>query len=91
SLTPFPRPLPGGELVTTGAYRLVRHPIYSAIIIGTLGFSLASENLLRLVLTGILFVFFDMKARREEQWLQVQYPAYAIYKSRVKKMIPWIY
>lgn len=51
SLTPFPRPLPGCELVTTGAYRFVRHPIYCAVLIGALGLSLATENWLRLAFT----------------------------------------
>jgi protein-S-isoprenylcysteine O-methyltransferase Ste14 len=32
-----------------------------------------------------------MKARREERWLQEQYPEYSAYKSRTKKLIPWIY
>lgn len=91
SLTPFPRPLPDGELVTTGTYRLVRHPIYFAVLIAAMGLSLATESWLRLACTGVLFVFFDMKARREELWLQEKYPAYAAYKSRVKKLIPWIY
>ncbi|HJV76024.1 MAG TPA: isoprenylcysteine carboxylmethyltransferase family protein, partial [Noviherbaspirillum sp.] len=68
SLTPFPRPLPEGKLVTSGAYRLVRHPIYCAVIIGAFGLTLISENWLRLAMTGILFIFFDMKARREEVW-----------------------
>ena len=91
SLTPFPRPLPDGELVTTGAYRFVRHPIYCSVIIGALGLSLATENWLRLALTCVFFVFFDIKARREERWLQEQYPTYEAYKLRVKKLIPWIY
>ena len=91
SLTPFPRPLPDGKLVTTGAYRLVRHPIYFAVLIVALGFSLVTGSWLRLAFTGVLFVFFDMKARREERWLQEQYPTYTAYKSRTKKLIPWIY
>lgn len=91
SLTPFPRPLPEGALVTTGAYGLVRHPIYSAVVTGALGLSLATENWLRLGLTASLFVFFDMKARREEVWMQEKYPTYKAYKSRVKKLVPWIY
>ena len=91
SLTPFPRPVPNGELVTTGAYRFVRHPIYCGVIIGALGLSLATENWPRVALTGLLFLFFDLKARREEDWLQEKYPEYAKYKSRVKKLVPWIY
>jgi protein-S-isoprenylcysteine O-methyltransferase Ste14 len=91
SLTPFPRPLPQGRLVITGAYRLVRHPIYLAVLTGCLGLALATGSPLRLLLALILFVFFDLKARREERWLQEKYPEYASYKTRVKKLIPWIY
>lgn len=91
SFTPFPRPVPQGQLVTTGAYRFVRHPIYFAVLICCLGFALATTSSLRLMLTLALFVFFDLKARREERWLQEQYPGYASYKRRVKKLIPGIY
>jgi protein-S-isoprenylcysteine O-methyltransferase Ste14 len=91
SFTPFPRPVPQGQLVTTGAYRFVRHPIYFAVFIGCLGLALASTSPLRLALTLVLLVFFDLKARREEVWLQEQYPEYATYRKRVKKFIPWIY
>jgi protein-S-isoprenylcysteine O-methyltransferase Ste14 len=91
SLTPFPRPLPEGRLVTTGAYRFVRHPIYFGLLLACFGFAMATLSPLRLMLIPGLFVFFNLKARREESWLQEQYPAYASYKVRVKKLIPWIY
>ncbi|MFT5644832.1 MAG: protein-S-isoprenylcysteine O-methyltransferase Ste14 [Janthinobacterium sp.] len=91
SLTPFPRPLSDAQLVTAGVYRYVRHPMYCALLIGALGLSLATESVPRLACTGILFVFFDLKARREERWLEQQYPAYAAYKTRVRKLIPWLY
>jgi protein-S-isoprenylcysteine O-methyltransferase Ste14 len=91
SFTPFPRPRPEARLVTTGVYRMVRHPIYLAALLVCLGLALATTSPLRLALTLVLFVFFDMKARREEGWLQERYPAYAAYKMRVKKLIPWIY
>jgi protein-S-isoprenylcysteine O-methyltransferase Ste14 len=91
SFTPFPRPVPQGQLVTTGAYRFVRHPIYFAVLIACLGLALATTSPLRLVLILALFVFFDQKARREEGWLQEQYPEYASYRMRVKKLVPWIY
>lgn len=91
SLTPFPRPLPEGRLVTRGVYRFVRHPIYFGVLLCALGYALMTTSVLRLALTIILFVFFDMKARREEVWLQARYPDYAAYRTRVKKLIPWIY
>jgi len=77
SLTPLPRPLPDGKLVTGGAYALVRHPIYSAVILVAAGFAVLTEHGLRLVLSALLFLFFDLKARTEERWLQEKYPKYA--------------
>ncbi len=91
NLTPFPRPLEGGSLVTQGPYALVRHPIYSALILGTLGWSLMRANLLGVLLAAILLVFFDLKSRREERWLAEAYPDYEAYQRRVRKLIPWIY
>ncbi|HVL77481.1 MAG TPA: isoprenylcysteine carboxylmethyltransferase family protein [Noviherbaspirillum sp.] len=91
SLTPFPRPLEHAELVTTGPYRLVRHPIYLGVLLVALGISLVTASPLRLGLTLILFVFFDRKAAREERWLEEKFPQYPAYRSRVKRLIPWVY
>lgn len=91
SLTPLPRPLPDGQLVTHGAYALVRHPIYSGVILIAAGIALITENWLRLAASAVLFLFFDFKARAEERWLKEKYPDYEVYKTKVKKLIPWIY
>ncbi len=91
NLTPFPRPLPDGQLVTIGIYSLVRHPMYFSIILVCLGFSLLTTNPIRLGLTGILFIFFDAKSRYEETWLKQKFPDYIDYQKRVKKLVPWIY
>lgn len=91
NLTPFPRPIPNGQLVTTGMYSLVRHPMYFSVILVCLGFSLLTINPIRLGLTGLIFVFLDAKSRQEETWLKQQYPNYVDYQKRTKKLIPWIY
>lgn len=91
NLSPFPKPIEGGQLVTTGAYRFVRHPIYAGLIIGTLGWGMIAATLLGIVLAIALFIFFDIKSRREEQWLTQAYPDYPQYQQRVRKLIPWIY
>jgi protein-S-isoprenylcysteine O-methyltransferase Ste14 len=89
--TPFPRPLPNGQLVTTGAYRLVRHPMYFAAIVGPLGLALVTSSWLRLGITLALAVFFDQKARREERWLRQAYAGYAAYAQRVRRLVPGLY
>jgi protein-S-isoprenylcysteine O-methyltransferase Ste14 len=91
NLTPFPKPKEDGQLVTDGVYGLVRHPIYSGLIFGTLGWSLWDGNALRLGLTALLLGFFDLKARHEERWLVAKYPGYVAYRLRVKRLIPWLY
>jgi protein-S-isoprenylcysteine O-methyltransferase Ste14 len=91
SLTPFPRPAENGELITIGAYRIVRHPIYLGVLLGCLGYALATNSSIRLGFTLVIFVFFDMKARREERWLVERYSDYGQYQKHVKRLIPWLY
>jgi protein-S-isoprenylcysteine O-methyltransferase Ste14 len=91
SLSPFPKPVDNGQLVTTGIYGIVRHPIYTGLIIGAIGWALLTAALLGLVLAIVLFLFFDVKSRREERWLAQKYAGYGAYRERVRKLIPWLY
>ena len=92
NLKPSPKPRVGGYLVTSGLYKIVRHPAYSGIVIAALGWGLWMNDLIRILLTLVLFVFFDAKSRMEEKWLEKAYPEYKSYKKHVtKKFIPWLY
>lgn len=91
NLTPFPKPLPGARLVDTGAYGLVRHPIYGGLVIGAAGWGLFMASPIALLLAPTLAVFFDLKSRREEVWLSEQFAGYAAYRSRTRRMLPWVY
>jgi|DewCreStandDraft_2_1066082.scaffolds.fasta_scaffold01889_10 protein-S-isoprenylcysteine O-methyltransferase Ste14 len=91
NLTAFPRPIEGGTLVTSGAYAIVRHPIYAGLILAAFGWALWNTSLVGLGLGVILFLFFDLKSRQEERWLAQVYPEYRAYQQRVKKLIPWVY
>ena len=91
NLTAVPRPKENAHMVEHGAYRVVRHPIYSGIILGSFGLGLLRGGWLALLYALVLFIFFDIKSRREEKWLQEKYTDYAEYQTRVRKLIPFLY
>ncbi len=91
NLSVLPYPKDCLELIETGPYAIVRHPIYSGLIVGALGWGLYLHADLTLIWALSLFVLFDAKARREEIWLAEKFPEYAEYRTRVKKLIPWLY
>jgi protein-S-isoprenylcysteine O-methyltransferase Ste14 len=90
-LTPLPYPREGAALVQTGAFALVRHPMYSGGLVLALGWALCVGSWLTLGYVAALFVFLDSKSRREERWLIERYPAYRDYRRRVRKLVPFVY
>ena len=91
NLTPLPRPKENTTLVVTGAYRLVRHPIYSGITFMAFGWAVWRHSWLTAGYALLLFAFFDIKSRREERWLEEKFSEYAAYRRRVRKLIPFVY
>ena len=89
SLTPFPKPVDTGALVARGPYRIVRHPIYSAVIVGMIGIALRGGDGIALALAIGLVPFFNAKSTFEERHLLAHYPAYEEYQHRVpRRLIP---
>ncbi|MBO0803882.1 MAG: isoprenylcysteine carboxylmethyltransferase family protein [Nocardiopsaceae bacterium] len=79
------------ELVTTGPYRRVRHPIYTGIIVALLGNALATSlwGLIAVVGLGGYFIF---SATREEAFLAGQFPdTYPSYKHSTKMLVPFVF
>ena len=91
NLTPLPKPKPSGQLIQTGLYKLVRHPIYFGVILVSFGWAGIEQNIYTLVLAFILLIFFDLKSRQEERWLTQKFSEYAEYKMTTKKLIPFVY
>ena len=78
------------ELVTSGPYRFVRHPIYSGLLAGVLGTALVT-NLIGLLLVAILGGYFYYCASTEEKNLTATFPtAYPTYRAGTKMLIPFV-
>jgi protein-S-isoprenylcysteine O-methyltransferase Ste14 len=89
--TVFPRPREESKLAQRGVYRVVRHPVYGAVLLIALGASLAVAPL-GLIPTALLAVVFDLKARIEESWLTERHPDYARYRERTpRRFVPGLY
>lgn len=78
------------ELVTSGPYRFVRHPIYTGLLTAILGTALVN-NLLGLIVVAVLIAYFYYCGIIEERNLTATFPrAYPEYKSRTKMLIPFL-
>jgi protein-S-isoprenylcysteine O-methyltransferase Ste14 len=91
NLTPLPHPKDNSVLIQTGLYQYVRHPIYFGVLLATLAWLLIFPGVYILAYSICLFLLFDIKARREEVWLEERFPSYKDYQARVKKLIPCVY
>jgi len=87
--TPLPQPRDGSKLVDTGAFAIVRHPIYAGLILAGLGWGIVMASPMAIVLTGVLAGFSYLKSAREETLLLARYPDYAAYRARTPRFIPW--
>lgn len=86
--TPFPKPRPGSQFIQHGIYARVRHPLYTSVLLLSLGWALLWRSGLALLAVVVLILFFRAKARREEAWLRAQFPEYADYARRVPAFLP---
>jgi len=91
SHSPWTNPTEGAHIVTTGIYAHIRHPIYAGWIIATVGWALLFCSFLGIAVAVAIFIFYDLRSREEERWLDLQYPDYPAYRHNVKRFIPGIY
>jgi protein-S-isoprenylcysteine O-methyltransferase Ste14 len=80
------------ELIQRGPYRLVRHPIYTGLLLAVFGSCLAGGRVGNLCVFGMAAVLLIVKLRTEEALLARQFPeAYLQYRRHVKALIPFLY
>src|SRR5438552_8734 len=83
-----PEPRAGARLATTGIYRYLRHPIYTAIVLLVAGLFLRKPTTAVAIAAAAVVGFLLIKVRFEEQLLLARYPEYAAYKRRTWGIIP---
>ena len=84
NLSPFPKPVKNGHLITTGSYRFMRHPIYYSLILISFGIFLTKLSFYYLCLTISLALIIKFKIILEEKYLNNKFKNYLHYKNKVK-------
>jgi len=82
----------GHELITTGPYALVRHPIYTGILTGFLGTAIALSQVRGVIGFVLIFLVLWAKLRMEEQWMRSQFgETYATYAHQTAALVPYLF
>lgn len=79
------------KLVTSGPYRIVRHPLYAAELLAMIGIVLQFASLEAAALAAVQFGFQIMRMRNEETVLRTAFPEYAGYMARTRRIIPGVW
>lgn len=81
----------GHELITTGPYALVRHPIYTGILTGFFGTAIALSQVRGVIAFVLVFLVFWAKLRIEEEWMRSQFgETYAAYARQTAALVPYL-
>ena len=81
----------GHELITTGPYAVVRHPIYTGILTGFLGMAIAISQVRGFIAFALIFLALWIKLRIEENWMRSQFgETYATYAGQTAALVPYL-
>lgn len=85
-----PTPREGGQLVHTGPYRWIRHPMYTAVIACAAACAWASVSPWALLAMVALVAVLAVKSHFEERWMLQWHPGYDAYRRRTRRFLPFI-
>lgn len=91
TFSPYPEPKKGSKHIQAGAYKFIRHPMYTSIILLGLMLVLSDPQFLNTIIYIILLYVLDTKATYEESLLLKLYPTYKDYIQKTSKFLPFIY
>ncbi len=90
ALTPSPVPRESVALVTGGVYGVVRHPIYTALLVGGAALTIIGATWWHVALFVALVILLAVKARWEERMLVARHPEYRQYAASVGRFLPGV-
>ena len=80
------------ELIVSGPYKIVRHPIYTGILIAVLGTAIMVGQVKGFVALTLTFFAFWHKSRFEEELMYRQFGEhYKVYAQKIKGLVPWVF
>lgn len=86
-----PTPREGGQLVQSGPYRWVRHPMYTAVMAFGLACAWTDASLWGWLYGAALVVVLAAKATLEERWMLAAHAGYAAYRARTRRFLPGVF
>lgn len=86
----YPELRSGATLITNGPYRIVRHPMYTALMLMMIGIAGYNGRMINLLAAMGLVVVVTLKALREERALAIAFTEYGRYATPLKRFIPWL-
>lgn len=81
----------GHELITSGPYAVVRHPIYTGLLLAFVGCAVARSEWRGVLAVALVFVALWRKLRLEEEWMRARFgEPYEAYSRKVAALVPYV-
>lgn len=87
----YPEPIDRAQLITSGPYRLVRHPMYLALLLFMLGIVLYNASVWNYLAMPLLLIAILGKINKEEAYLRRKFGGYSAYCDCSRRLLPFIY
>jgi len=88
NLSPFPTPKNDSNLIESGLYKYIRHPIYTGILLIVFGYGVYSQSEFKLIISLLLLILFYFKSSYEEQQLNKKFEKYIEFKRKTGRFFP---